>query len=187
MQVRNVKYYRGQDFAAYLAMPGVSYSGLKDIPVPQSAGVSIGTRVHNYILEPEKFDWTDAGIVRKIASALREYMGPAADFLESEVAFTADFSHNGMVLQYKGRADKLKIGRLVVDFKILAGSLPGAIDRFGYDKQLSGYCLATGSPLGLIIAYNKSRKQVETHLLGPSAEFWEYTTVRMGRPELCAM
>lgn len=182
-----MQYYRGQDFAAYLTMPGTSFSGLKDVPVPQSAGMSLGTRVHNYILEPEKFDWTDAGIVRKIADALRTYMGGALDVLESEVAFTADFHHNGMVLPYKGRADKLKIGRLVVDFKILGGSLMSAIARFGYDKQLSGYCLATGSPLGLIIAYNKSRKQVETHLLGPNPEFWEYQAVRMGRPELCAM
>ena len=83
MRVANTQYYRGQAFADYLAMPGVSFSSLKDVPVPQSAGTSLGTRVHNYTLEPEKFDWTDAAVVRKIADALRKYMGSATDVMES--------------------------------------------------------------------------------------------------------
>jgi len=184
MIVSNVQYYRDQDFDAYAQMPGISFSGLKEIPVPQSAGVSLGTRVHSYILEPKKFDWSDAGVVRKIAEALRKYMGSAMDVLESEVAFTADFCHNGLVMPYRGRADKLKAGVIVCDFKILSGGLAVACERFGYDDQLSGYCLATNSPFGLIVAYNKSRQQVETKIIQPETSFWEYQVARLGVPEL---
>lgn len=182
MIVRNVKYYRGLQFDQYLEMPGVSFSSLKQIPVPQSAGVSLGTRVHQYVLEAEQYDWSDAKIVRRISEALHKYMGAAMHVLESEVAFTADFVHNGLTMQYKGRADKLKAGRMVVDFKILSGSLSSACERFGYDDQLSGYCLATGSPYGLIVAYNKARCTVETKIIQPNESFWEYQTARYGLP-----
>lgn len=185
MQITNTKYYHAIDFDAYLAMPGVSFSGLKDIPVPQSAGVSLGSRVHQYILEPTTYDWTDAGVVKKIAEALRKYMGASLSVLDKEIAFTCDMHHNGMVLPYKGRADMLKIGRIVVDFKILAGGVLAAAERFGYDSQISGYCLATGCPQGLIVAWNKQRKIVETRLIHPDATFWEYQVVRLGRPAEC--
>lgn len=181
MIISNVKYYRELPFEEYLAMPGTSFSSLKG-EIPESAGMALGTRVHNYLFTPLAYDWQDAHMVRPIAGAIRSFMGDALPVMEKEVAFTADFLHNGLCLAYKGRADLLKIGRIVIDLKILGGSLEAASTRFGYPHQLSGYCLATHSPMALIIAYNKARKAVETKVIKPDVEFWQYVTVSHGRP-----
>lgn len=181
MTIANIKYYRDLPFEDYLAMPGTSFSSLKG-EIPASEGMKLGTRVHNYLNEPASYDWQQVEIVKPIAAALRSYLGDAFKFLEKEVAFTCDMIHNGMLLKYKGRADGLKIGRIVIDFKVLAGSLEAACNQFDYPHQLSGYGLGTGSPLGLIIAFNKSAKKVETKTIRTVAAFWEYQTVRLGKP-----
>ena len=182
MQVKNTKYYNDMDFDEYLKIKATSFSSLKDAPIVPTEGMKLGSRVHAYISEPEKYDWKDAEMVLPIAKALRQHVGDAFQYMQKEVAFTSDFIHNGMVLHYKGRVDLLKAGRLVVDFKVLGGSVDAAIERFGYDKQLSGYCLGTYSLMGLIIAYNKLQKKVEVRAIKPNASFWEYTTVQRGEP-----
>lgn len=182
MIVRDTTYYSDLDFDTYLALPGVSYSSLKDVVITPTEGMKLGTRVHQYLNEPDKFDWVNADTVIPIAAAIRKYIGDAFHYLEKEVAFTSSFIHNDMMLQYKGRADMLKAGRIVIDVKVLAGSLEGAVKHFGYDRQVSGYCLATGAPLGLIVAYNKSKKIVEMKSIKPCAEFWSYQTVFRGIP-----
>jgi len=184
MKVTNLQYYNSLEFEDYLAMPGTSFSSLKDEVIPVSAGMQLGTRVHNYLLEPEKYDWQQGPTVKKITEALQKHLGDAFTYLEKEVAFTADFTHNGMLLHYKGRADLMKAGRIVIDLKILAGALQPSIERFNYDKQISGYCLATGAALGLIIAYNKAKNIVEIKAIKPSADFWEYQVVSRGIPIL---
>lgn len=181
MIVANTIYYHNQDFADYLAMPGISFSGLKD-EVIATEGMKLGTRVHNYLNEPDKYDWKQAEIVLPIAKAIRMHIGDAFNFLDKEVAFSSDFIHNGMLLKYKGRADMMFTGRIIIDIKVLSGSIQSAIERFGYDKQISGYCLATGAKLGLIISWNKPAKRVETKLIKPSKDFWEYQCVHRGMP-----
>lgn len=182
MQVTNTKYYYGMDFDEYLTIPGVSYSSLNGFSGPPSNGMKLGSRVHQYLNEPKEYDWRDAATVIAIATQLKRYLGTSYSFLEKEIAFTAQFVHNEMVMDYKGRADMLKIGKLVVDIKILSGSLEAAIERFGYARQMSGYCLATRSPLAIIVAYNKLKNRVETKAIKPDASFWEYQVVKNGRP-----
>ena len=182
MQVTNTVFYNDQDFEDYLKMPGVSFSSTKDTIIVPSEGMKLGTRVHNFILEPDKYDWKQVEIVKPMAAAIRTHIGAALKFLSKEIAFTADFHHNGMRLPYKGRVDLLYNKRIVIDLKILAGGLDASIARFGYDRQVSGYCLGTGCPLGLIIAYNKSKKVIETKRIIPNADFWEYTTAQRGEP-----
>ena len=63
MLVQNVKYYEGLDFADYQRLEGTSFSMLKDANIKESEGMRLGIRVHNYLLEPEKYDWIDADIV----------------------------------------------------------------------------------------------------------------------------
>lgn len=183
MTITNTIYYRDLDFADYLQMPGTSFSSLKG-EIPTSAGMQLGTRVHNYLFTPLAYDWQQAEIVRPIAAAIRNHPLLKDSFihLEKEIAFTCELHHNGMKLLYKGRADMLRIGRIVIDLKILAGSLESACERFGYPDQLSGYCLPTLCPLALIIAYNKSRKQVETKIIIPGVAFWQYQVVSRGVP-----
>jgi len=181
MRISNITYYRGLDFEDYLKLPGTSFSSLKG-EIPVSAGMALGSRVHAYINEPDKYDWQQVDIVKPIAATLRAVVGDAFKYLEKEVAFTCDMEHNGLVLTYRGRADMLKVGRIVIDLKVLAGSLESACSRFGYVDQISGYCLPTNCDRGLIIAYNKSTKKVETKLIKPTPGFWEYTVARLGRP-----
>ena len=69
MIVTNVQYYRGLDFEKYLKVPGISYSTIKGFEGPPTAGMSLGTKVHQYLLEPTEYAWEDAGIVREIAAA----------------------------------------------------------------------------------------------------------------------
>lgn len=177
MQVSNVKYYSELTMDEYLSLPGVSYSSIKGFEGPPPAGMTLGTHVHQYLMEPEKYKWEDVDQVKKIAAALRQYVGIALEVMQHEVAFTADFHYNGLVMQYKGKADLLRVGRLVVDFKILSGSLQPAIVRFGYDKQVSGYCLANEAPTGLILAFNRKAKVVESAIIKPSEEWWNYQIV----------
>lgn len=181
MIISNIKYYHDLPFEAYLAMPGTSFSSLKG-EIPVSDGMRLGTRVHQYLTEPGAYDWQQVNEVRDIAIALRDKLGSALLHLQKEVAFTCDMIHNGMLLAYKGRVDLLFAGRVVVDLKILSGALEGACTRFGYPDQVSGYCLGTASPLGLIIAYNKTRKQVEVKAVRPTMDFWNYQVVRLGKP-----
>lgn len=183
MIVRNVRYYYDLPFEEYLTLPGVSYSSIKGFNGEPSAGMRLGTRVHQYINEPGKYDWEDSDKVRIISLMLRKVLGSAISLFKKEVSFTADFIHNGMILHYKGRADMIRIGKLIVDLKVLSGGLTPAIQRFGYDRQQSGYCLATGTPLAILVSYNKTKKITETRLINPDAEFWEYQTVRLGAPQ----
>ena len=182
MIVRNLQYYDDLPFEEYLKMPGISYSSLSGFSGPPSEGMRLGSRVHQYLNEPGEYDWKDAATVIAIASELKKYLGNAYLHLDKEVAFTADFIHNGMKMAYRGRADMMKSGRIVVDIKILSGALEAAIERFGYARQLSGYCIATGAPLALIIAFNRQRNRVETKVIKPSQDFWNYQIVRNGIP-----
>jgi hypothetical protein len=104
--------------------------------------------------------------------------------MEPELAFTARFEHNGMYLNYKGRTDLIYKGKLIVDLKILSGKLEPAIERFGYDKQLSGYALATGCKNAMIISYNKANKHnvLETKLIEPNEDWWNYMVIKYGTP-----
>lgn len=182
MNITNVQYYHNLPFEDYLALPGISYSGIKGFSGPPNAGMSLGTKVHAYLLEPNTYTWEDAETVKAIAAVIRPILGPALAVLDKEVAFTCDMEYNGMVLHYKGRADLLKAGRIVVDLKVLGGALQPAIERFGYQDQISGYCLATGSPLGLIVAYNRAKKKGEMQRIQPNVEYWRYQIVHRGIP-----
>jgi hypothetical protein len=193
MIVKDLKYYTNLDFNEYLQISGYSFSGIKMLesgkPILTSEGMKLGTRVHNFLLEPDKYDGEDYFLVFKIAAELRKWIKDAFQFLEPEVAFTARFEHNGMYLDYKGRADLIFKGKIIIDLKVLAGRIKPALERFGYDKQLSGYSLATGCSTALILAYNKTiapnkiNEQYVEHFNVPiSHEWWNYMIVKYGKP-----
>lgn len=187
MIIANLKYYRNLPFEDYLQLPGVSFSSMKGEVIP-TAGMMLGTRVHNYLNEPEKYDWKQVDEVKAIAGALRGTLGDSFKYMEKEIAFTCDMIHNGMVMKYKGRADVLKPGRIVVDFKVLGGSVESACERFGYPDQLAGYAFPNMCNRALILAYNKMRKVPEIKLITQRDieksinEYWAYQVVRLGVP-----
>lgn len=188
MQVKDLKYYSDLDFDEYLQISGYSFSGIKMLesgqPIVPTEGMKLGTRVHNFILEPKKYDWESHIEVNKIATKIKEIYQPFIKYMEPELAFTARFEHNGMYLNYKGRTDLIYKGKLIVDLKILSGKLEPAIERFGYDKQLSGYAIATGCKNAMIISYNKANKHnvLETKLIEPNEDWWNYMIVKYGTP-----
>jgi hypothetical protein len=188
MQVKNLQYYSDLDFDEYLQISGYSFSGIKMLESGQAIipteGMKLGTRVHNFILEPKKYDWENHIEVNKIATKIREIYQPFIKYMEPELAFTCRFEHNGMYLNYKGRTDLIYKGKLIVDLKILSGKLEPAIERFGYDKQLSGYALATGCKNAMIISYNKANKHnvLETKLIEPNHDWWNYMVIKYGTP-----
>lgn len=180
MEVSNVIYHPAQDFAQYLKIPGTSFSSLKAFKGGATLGMQLGTRVHNYLNEPEQYDWIDSDVVLPIAGKIKEKLGAAYNHLQKELGVTCDLLHDGMMLNYKGRIDMVIPGRIVVDLKVLAGKLQDAVKYFKYDRQISGYCLASGCSIGLIVAYNKKEKKVETMLIKPCSIFWEQTIGERG-------
>lgn len=186
IQVSNLQFHNDLPFDEYLALSGYSFSGLKaqisGEVIKSSTGMQIGTRVHNYLLEPEKYDGVDYDTVTKVAAKLRENLGPAIKFLLKEQAFTATFMYDGYEMQYKGRADLLLPGKLVIDLKILSGDLQPAINRFNYGEQLTGYALATGCMTSIIISFNKKNSKVESRIIPKQYEFWMHCIKTYGTP-----
>lgn len=182
LEVRNTQFHEDMTFDEYLAMPGYSYSKIKGFQGPPNAGMSLGTRVHNYLNEPHLYDWKDAPEVIKIATALKAFLGDSYKFMKKELAFSCEFHYEGIVMKYKGRADMIKVGSILVDLKVLSGSLESSCERFGYPFQISGYCLASATPLGLILAYNRSKGITETKIIKPEHKYWEYQVARFGTP-----
>jgi len=188
IRVSNLKYYSDLDFDEYLDIKGYSFSGIKmlesGIAIVPSEGMKLGTRVHNFLLEPHKYDQVDYSIVTKIGGELKKFLGPAIKFLEKEVAFTCKMECNGMQMQYKGRADLLYKGKLIIDLKVLAGTLKPAVERFGYERQLSGYAIATSINNILLLSYNKSLKKdnIEHQMFSPNQDWWMYVITKYGAP-----
>jgi hypothetical protein len=195
MKIFNTQYYSDLDFEEYKQMPGISYSSLReDAPTTPTPAMSLGTKVHQFLLEPHLYKYDDITIVRPIAIEIRRYLGDAFDAFQKELSFTAMFTHNGMAMPYKGRADLIKVGKLIVDIKISNMYLHRGVSHFGYEKQLAGYCLATGTvgtmPNGLaaiIVSYNKVTRHIEKHLIkrqtiADHVGFWEYQVARNGKP-----
>lgn len=170
-----------------MKLPGISHSFLKGFSGPPSAGMSLGTRVHNYLMEPGKYDWQDVDAVKEIASCLRAQVGPAFEFLKHEVAVTADFTQDDFTMAYRGRFDSGFLPKIVIDYKVLSGPLLPAIERFGYRNALSGYCIATGSDLGLILAYNRKTKKCEKYCLAKNmfaTHYWQNAVITNGKPHI---
>lgn len=184
MIISDLKYYHNLDFDQYIALPGFSFSGFKG-DVPDSPGLRLGHMVHTYLLEPTRFDWNHSHMneVKRIAAAIRGKLGVLLPTMQKELSITANFHHNGLTLPYKGRIDLGVPGSLIIDLKILSGSLHSAIERFGYDHQLSGYCVATSTPIAMIVSFNKKIKDVESAIITPSKDWWQYRVLTHGIPD----
>lgn len=191
MQVQNLKCLPTCPFDEYLAMPGWSYSGIrsqgKTFEAPTKR-MQLGTKVHQYILEPEKHQYDeDQNIVQPLAAALKSKVGPLLKHSQPELVVTADFIHNGFCLKFKGRIDLPVIPRIIIDFKVSEMPLYKFVEYFGTDNQLSGYALATGCPLAMVISINpnpKKRQEIQIHNVPISTKWWEYQVVSKGEPIL---
>lgn len=182
LEIRNLKVFYEMPPEEYFSIPAVSFSSLKGFSGEKTAGMMLGSRVHEYIGEAHKYDWADAEKVRKISGEIRRFIGPALPYFKSEVSFICEMHYDGFMMKYKGRIDKWNPQKLIIDWKILGSSLQSAIERFNYDRQMSGYCIATDTPKALIVAFNKKTNKIENKIIIPDDRFWKQQVLINGYP-----
>lgn len=186
MQVANMVLHNETPFDHYQKFPGWSYSAIKQYdraePFVTTGKMQLGTLVHQYLLEPSHYNHEHRAIVIPAARAVKETVGDLLPMLSAEVSVTADFIHDGFVMGYRGRVDMLRAGRLVIDLKVSEVPLVKTIGFFGYDRAISGYCLSTGSRLGIVIRVCPRTFKTEKKIITPSCEWWEAQVLRFGSP-----
>jgi hypothetical protein len=188
MKVLNRQILTTCPFDNYLELPGWSHSKIRNDGQPflsPTKRMQMGTKVHNYLLEPHLYDHDDEAIVKPLAREIRRVLGPLWKYLQPELAVTATFVHNGFAMQYHGRGDLVIPNRLVIDIKITEQPISKGIEHFGYDNAISGYCLGFNARAGLIITANPSPKklgEVFVYNVPLSADWWEYQIIQKGEP-----
>jgi len=195
MLVRNVRLHRDVPFDDYLKLPGWSYSGIKGSKIEPTPKMLLGTAVHAYLLSPSEYNH-DHFLVPALAKELRLVLGPLLQFATPELAVTAEFVHEGMVMCYKGRIDlpvvmNDEIGNplnLVIDLKVTEMDTRKGIDFFGYHHQVNGYSLAIGAKRMVIVSVNPAKlkrreKATQVIPIQPDSRFWEQAVLKFGRPD----
>jgi hypothetical protein len=182
MKIKNQQFIENLPFSDYLQIERHSFSSLKPNAgfITVTPAMDLGTKVHNYLLEPHIYDYSRHDEVKRIADTIRPYVGDAIRLGQPELTVLADFEHNGMVLKYKGRIDIYL--DMVIDLKISSMPLGSTINYFGYDKQITGYMLASGVDRGIIISYNKNLKKVDIKTIEPDYAYWERMVMTKGEP-----
>lgn len=181
MLVTNIQHHPELNWNQYQQLPGLSFSSLREEEIKENEGMRIGTLVHKYLLKPSDYDFESAGIVVPIARELIKIVGTGLiKTMVAECPMTADFIYEDFVLPWRGIPD-LKINRLlVIDFKVISGSLKNYRKYFNVDNQLRGYMLPNYTNDGLIIAYNKKIKAVEMEMIHQDTRWWEQITITRG-------
>lgn len=173
IKVTDLKVYKSLDFADYLKLDAMSFSGLKfQAPFEATAKMRLGTGVHNYLAKDGSYDGQNFKLVRAIARAVIAFL-PAGIIGEPEVSFSCTLTYCGYRMRFKGRVDLL-CKRLVIDYKVSEGNLQNSINHFGYDYQITGYCLPFFIPRGIIIQVHPHTQVVTPVLIDPSTciEYW---------------
>lgn len=152
--------------------------------------MNLGTAVHHYLLEPEKYDHTNEQheLIKAAAVALKNKIGNLYRLLIPERVVLADFSYNGFTLPFKGRLDLSIENQIVIDIKVSRMPLEKAIKYFEYEDQLSGYAIPIKAKVAMIIGINPDT-------VGPGKEplisianipikddWWKYQVVQKGNP-----
>lgn len=189
LTVHNVRFYRDLEFSDYLKMPGYSFSWLKSggqkiEPTPK---MQLGTKVHTYLLSAREYLHEEGHeLVRPLAVALKGVLAPVLRYCSPELAVTADFVHQGMVLHYKGRIDLPVISKphlsLVIDIKVTEMDLRRSIDFFHYEHQVNGYALSIAAQRRVIISVNPKNGITQVIPIAYTDEFWKRAVLKYGRP-----
>lgn len=178
-------------FDEYVQLPFYSHSDIKNDGrafTSPTTKMLIGTDVHNYLSEPEKYNHDNVEIVRPAAVALKQIVGPLWKYGKPELVVTCWMRYNGFQLPYKGRGDRVIVDRLVVDFKISSMPIKSGIDRFGYDDQLSGYGIGFGASAAIIIRVDPKtcvpgkKPLTEIYNVPIKHDWWCYQIMHRGKP-----
>ena len=182
MQVKNILFRKGLSFEEYQQLDGYSYSSLKNRNIQPTEKMRLGTSVHNFILEPDKYDHSNRDLVLPIANTLLREIGNLIDHMDSELSVQADFEYEGFIFPYRGRVDLVRCGKIVIDLKISEIPLNRSVPFFGYAEQVTGYCLATGSDHGMIIRVCPKTHKVEKTMIRKNISWWERQVLQKGIP-----
>jgi hypothetical protein len=187
MQIRDIQLIKKLPFEKYLELPGLSYSGIKALHNGEfkvTNKMQLGTHLHNYLLEPDTYDYTNAnhGLVVQMAKAIKNQLGIAILGMESEVAVTANLEHQGFTMPYKGRIDLMRYGRIIIDLKVSSVPLIKSIPFFGYDRQLTGYAMCTMAKAQMILRVCPSTLRTEIKAVPLDTEWWKVQIVKHGQP-----
>lgn len=173
MQVTNQRLIRDLSEQEYFALPGFSFSTLKNKGrvIETTEKMTLGKDIHSLLLTPETFSHENKNRakIRACAIAVKSVLGPLIDQLEKEIVVTADFEIDGYTMPYKGRIDLCIPGRVVIDVKITDGKLEDLVKYFLYDEQLTGYSRAIKARTAILIGCSPKRKY-ETRLVAINIE-----------------
>lgn len=155
----------GMPFEEYLAEPGYSNSFFKFMKpeVRASDGVRIGKIVDAIVFDD---DWRqyEADPLFDVAMMFAVQIKKEVDIsrAKTQVSLFAKFKSGNKALPVKGRADII-IGDLIVDLKVLdvpAHNLIRAINHFGYNTAMNGYCMMANMPHWALLVYSRRERRI---------------------------
>lgn len=188
IQVKNLRILENVPFEEYLALPGYSHSIIrangKDIK-PATPKMLLGSAVDAYLTDSANYNYDNVSLIRPIALQVKKTVGGLYKYLKPQLAFTCNFIYGGFNLLYKGRADGAIIERIVLDYKVSKMPLMKGVEFFGYDNQLSGYALALGCKVAIIISQHPEKlQQTSIYNVPISSDWWEQQIIKFGEPIL---
>lgn len=186
MEVKNRRTWDDIPFADYLKMPGFSFSWLKnngEFFAPTNK-MNLGSQVDNYLNEPERFDG-DLDIIKPMAQVIKQRVGDLYYKFDKQQTITADFIHDGMVLNYKGRPDWGYSPYIVIDIK-MAENIRKTMYYFRYPDQLTGYARAKDCKAAMILSCSpKTRNNIfhpELINVPLNDNWWHQQILKYGKP-----
>lgn len=195
--VKNRKFLRGISFDEYLKIKAYSNSFLKSQVMgvapdfnPTEA-VFFGSMVDEILTEPEKVDISSSLYVpaKKVAYHVLSFFGAELwEKFESQLSFTADLEHKGLILPVRGRLDKYnEAGKMVIDLKITnepIKNIPNLVKFMGYENQMWLYAKGVGATRAILIFYSRKDRKAHIHVVDVSSNsnpFFEDKILMFGK------
>lgn len=181
--VTNQRRYSRLEWDQYVALPGKSFSSLRNPdPIPMTPKMRLGSLVDKYLFTPSEYKGEMRDIVTPIARELKSFLGSALDHATPQLAVTANFTVEGLTMPFRGLID-LSVGKnLIVDLKVSELDPVKAINHFFYNHQISGYMMAYGATKGILMSINPKTKNIKTIPIPLVEEWWIYQIKSWGVP-----
>jgi hypothetical protein len=169
------------DWEDYLRYEAYSFSRLRNPDgreIIETPKMRLGTLVHNYLLEPAKYNGENYKVVKPTAIAVKSILGNLK--FKSEVAISADFEEEGLVMPYKGRLD-IDAG-IVIDLKVSQDAPAKSIAHWRYDWQVSGYAFGRGYDRAILISVNPIKLEAIPVEIKIVDDWWRHQVKTYGKP-----
>lgn len=181
--ITNQRRYSRLEWDRYIALPGKSFSGLKNPePIPFTPKMRLGKLVDQYLFTPDEYKGEMRDVVKPLAMAVKSFLGSALDNATTQLAVTCDMTYEGLTMKYRGLID-LPVGKdLILDLKVSELDPVKAINHFLYQYQISGYMMAYGAKRGMIMSINPKTKKISTLPIPLTTDWWCHQILQWGFP-----